>query len=157
MGTYRYHSRRNDEPLRSRLVQLHVFVQLIIPTPTKPFEWSGQPPVIEMPPDGIRVVAMDLRCLPGICLALLVCVNSYSFYVFKEEEGTPISAQRRKQILATIFADIPGAQDMAGRSSIAIHASPVDFAASVSASAPFRRHVRLMGDHKDKLEREQSG
>jgi hypothetical protein len=116
-------------------VGFHVFLQLMIPTPTEKTDRSVSSGTAEVPPWPMSVYPIDMKHFPGLISGSWLSVWSYRFFVLREDTQAPRST--RKRTLAKCRKDTTGAYELTSGGITTAYSSSVEVLDAVKDSPIF--------------------
>ena len=132
---------------------LHIFLQLMIPTPLREAHLPVAEDATEVPPIPMRVALADVRPFHGLMSGCLVSIRSYRFFVVWEDIS--LSTVIRRKGLDAFFKISKGAYQLTRRGRVVAYASSVKVLDDVTPI--FREQVSKLKALKSKIESKNFG
>jgi hypothetical protein len=132
----------------------HLYLMLVIPAPLSSVRWEVVPQdATEIPPQFCGAHSLNVHSLDGISQGYLVSLNSYYFYVFRE--NADISLRLRRMVLRRIEKAFPGSKELSESNRVILFSSSVDFVQHMNGNDALIAQTRLVREHLDKKKRMQ--
>ena len=116
-------------------VGLHIFLQLMIPTPVEKANLLVTPGTTEVPPWPMSVYPIDVSNFPGLLSGSWVSIWSYRFFLLRERPQ--FSHAIRQRTLTKCWKNTPGSVELTRSGTATIYASSVDVLEAVKHSRVF--------------------
>ena len=118
---------------------VHIFLQLLVPTPVRKTHLPVTPGTTEIPPLPWRADLYDVSSLPGLAFACSVSFMSYRFFILREDTSVPSST--RKRSVARWLKENKGAYELTRKGGATVYASSVTVFDAVKGNPTFHEQL----------------
>lgn len=129
---------------------MHIYLQLMIPTPLAKTTLPVSPEATEVPPIPMRVELFDVGLYPGAILAFSISVFSYRFFILRED--MTVFCNQRQRTIHQWAKHTKGAYELTHRRFRKLYASSVQVLDDPKNSAIFLQQLSKMRRLKQELE-----